>query len=346
GVREARLQVVEHAQLVVTTVTVRYTLRCSRSGQYSLGSLHWEGRHLLEFYAPPSGQIVSEQMIEVRPRLAELKRVRSANHRTRIPLPAGALARMGVSTLDFRELKQYTKGDSFRSINWKATSRREGTNSMPMVNEYEKEGKRVVWIFLDHSSMMDFGTTAENSFEYALEAVNDLASFYLRENCLVGLCTYNGGRSFIYPAGGQRQYRVILREIIQANAQRAEEVDQRHRRGLEETVLAYRHYLQGARPLCVLVTRVQKGNADLLRRGVVQLGKYTGVVRGRYPIMVVNVGGYQLAALDQIDELAAELLHSRDSRYLQPLKQRVSWVEWNPAAGGLTRALMKLRAAR
>ena len=76
------------------------------------------------------------------------------------------------------------------------------------------------------------------------------------------------------------------------------------------------------------------------------MGKYTGVVRGRYPIMVVNVSGYHLAAQDRIDELAADLLYSRDSRYLQPLRQRVSWVEWNPATGGLTQALLKLVAAR
>ncbi len=332
--------------LGATTAAHSYTIRCSRSGHYRLGCLQWESRHLMELHAPPSGEVVSDHEFEVRPRLAELKRVRSASHRTRIPLPVGALARMGVSTLDFRELRQYSKGDSFRSINWKATSRREGTSSMPMVNEYEKEGKRVVWIFLDHSSLMDFGLSARNSFEYALEAVNDLASFYLRENCLVGLCTYNGGRSFIYPAGGQRQYRVILREIMQANAQRTNEGQQRQRRGLEETAYAYRRYLQGSRPLCVLVTRVQKSNAELLRQGVIQLGKYTGVARGRYPIMVVNVGGYHLAAQGRTDVLAAELLQSRDSRYLQPLKQRVSWVEWNPATGGLTQALMKLVAAR
>lgn len=328
------------------TAIISYTFHCSRSGHYSLGSLRWESRHVLEFYAPRSEEIMSDQEVEVRPRLAELRRVRSATHRTRIPLPAGALARMGVSTLDFREMRQYARGDSFRSINWKATSRRAGTSSLPMVNEYEKEGKRVVWIFLDHSSIMDFGTNAENSFEYALEAVNDLASYYLRENCLVGLCTYNGGRTFIYPGGGQRQYRAILREIMQANAQRANEGQQAHPRGLEETIFTYRRYLQGSRPLCILVTRIQKGNADLLRRGVAQLGKYTGIARGRYPITVVNVGGYHLAAQSSVDELAASVLQSRDERCLLPLKQRVSWVEWNPATGGLTQALLRLVTAR
>ncbi len=332
--------------LGTTIISIGYTFRSPRSGHYPLGPLRWEARHVLELYAPPSGELSTDEQLEVRPRLADLKRVRSASNKTRIPLPAGSLARMGVSTLDFRELRQYTKGDPFRSINWKATSRRLAVNATPMVNEYEKEGKRVVWIFLDHSSLMDFGTNTENSFEYALEAVNDLASFYLKENCLVGLCTYNGGRTFLYPAGGQRQYHAILREITQANAERARETRQRHRRGLGETVLAYRRYLQGSRPLCVLVTRVQKGNADQLRSGVIQLGKYTGVVRGRYPIMVVNVGGYHLAAQGPIDGLAAEVLHSRDNRYLLPLRQRVSWVEWDPTTGGLTQALLRLTAGR
>ena len=63
---------------------------------------------------------------------------------------------MGMTTQEFKEIRQYYSGDPFKSINWKVTSRNllRG-NIWPVVNEFEKEGK-TVWIFLDTSRIMAF----------------------------------------------------------------------------------------------------------------------------------------------------------------------------------------------
>jgi len=42
----------------------------------------------------------------------------------------------------------------------------------PVVNEFEKEGKKSVWIFLDTSKIMSFGSNIKNVKEYSVEAVN------------------------------------------------------------------------------------------------------------------------------------------------------------------------------
>ena len=59
------------------------------------------------------------------------------------------------------------------------------------VNEYEKEGKKVVWIFLDSATHMALGTTVKSTMEYAVRATLGLADFYLSRECQVGLCIYD-----------------------------------------------------------------------------------------------------------------------------------------------------------
>ena len=71
---------------------------------------------------------------------------------SRIPMPQGALASMGMTTNDFKEIRSYYPGDPFKSINWKATSRNLIRGEIwPVVNEFQKEGKRLsgyFWILL------------------------------------------------------------------------------------------------------------------------------------------------------------------------------------------------------
>ena len=76
-------------------------------------------------------------------------------------------------------------------MNWKATAKREGTmNSIPFVNDFEKEGRKTVWLFLDAREWMRTGSTVENAFEYAIQATLGVSS-YLSRNCGVGVSFYN-----------------------------------------------------------------------------------------------------------------------------------------------------------
>ena len=117
---------------------------------------------------------------------------------------------MGIITTDFREIRDYLPGDPYRSINWKATARRavQYRDSFPKVNEFEREGKKIVWIFLDKSAEMSLGPMIKNPFEYAIQAAACLARFYLERDCKVGLCIYSarGAEKIVFPDVGGRQY--------------------------------------------------------------------------------------------------------------------------------------------
>jgi uncharacterized protein (DUF58 family) len=121
-----------------------------------------------------------------------VRRIRERKAITRIPMPMEARIKFGFPTTDFLEVRDYQPGDLYRNINWKVTARRLSSSpSALQVNEYEKEGKKMVWIFLDSATHMALGTTVKNTMEYAVRATLGLADFYLSRQCQVGLCIYD-----------------------------------------------------------------------------------------------------------------------------------------------------------
>ena len=146
------------------------------------------------------GKSDQKLILVVRPRTLDIRRIRNLKSITNLPMPLGAMHRTGISTTDFQEIRKYTFGDTFKSINWKATAKmahRPGW--VPQVNEYEKEGKKTVWLFIDGSKAMgQLGTTISNPFEFALLAANDLTNYYLERNCLVGLYLFSRNSRFIF----------------------------------------------------------------------------------------------------------------------------------------------------
>ncbi len=329
---------------------LRYEARSTTAGVYRLAGLSCESHHCLELQAPRLDNFPSGEKIEIRPRLMEVKKIRDVTTRSRIPLPMGAQAKMGISTLEFRELRHYQRGDPFKQINWKATARSGGRPGEPLVNECEKEGKKTVWLFLDRAPQMSFGSSARNAFECALEAVNGLTDYYLKHDCRVALSTYNGLPLFIYPAGGKRQYHKILRELLRYKGWDTEEEaagdGDRRPPGLVETITRHRGYLYGSSPLCVILTRLTEENAAALGQGIREAMKYTVLSRERFSVLVINISGYDLAASTVQERQAAAILAKRDHHHSLPLRRGVGWIDWNPARHTFTAALLSQVASR
>jgi MoxR-like ATPase len=87
---------------------------------------------------------------------------------------AGAIRkrRRGEGT-DFRQLREYRKGDSLRSIDWKATAR----HQKPISREYQEERDQQVVFLLDTGRRMLAEDDGSTHFDHALNAVLTLASW-------------------------------------------------------------------------------------------------------------------------------------------------------------------------
>ena len=323
-------------------VDLSYTIKCTTSGTYPMKITKWKSRHCVCNYSE-SGQCENNISVEVSPRLLELRKVRGMSATNKVPMPQGALSSMGMTTNEFKEIRLYAPGDSFKSINWKVTSRSllKG-NIWPVVNEFEKEGKKSVWIFLDTSRTMNFGSNVKNVKEYAIEAVNSLADYYLKQNCSVAFHTYGYRQTAIYSSSGRKQYYRILKELISIKDAKQEHFNLKSSPvSLYDGVYSLRQHLTGLRPLFVIVTRFCTNNFEELKKGIDQMSRYT-VRKGVLPsVLVVNIAGYGLMAENSSEKLASSLLDSMNRVISKEIRKSCIWVDWDPARESLTGALLK-----
>jgi uncharacterized protein (DUF58 family) len=309
----------------------KYDLRCTKRGLYDIGKAKFE---LLHFSGLTQTSFVSDRsttQLMVQQRLVDLRKMRDPRLYSRLPMPHGAVSRMGASTTDFKEIRQYRPGDPFRSINWKASAKRLGSmQGVPLINEYEREGRKTVWIFLDGGRGMSIGSDIENAFEYAVQAAYGLARFYMSRNCNVGLCTYPGGAE-VLPDLGRRQAAVLSRAFM--SMQLSPDEGQ-----LRRSVREQRSHFEGTSPLHIIITMVRKDNAAETLEGIKELRRSSG---REAEVMLLHVNGYDLAVNDEVGRAAATALNLQQLPLLRGMRKggaRV--VPWNPRAQSMQRLML------
>ena len=244
---------------------------------------------------------VGEQLtIIAEPRAISARVPQDLRTRAKRPFPEGDIARMGVATNEFRELREYAPGDPPRRINWKATARRmeSGVSNVPLVNETEWEGKKCVWILVDGHARLSVGTNIEDARERAADAAISLVELYLRRGYQVGMALVRSGNvPPLRPGTGESQVvraRELLARLAPADGPSIVEVLDR-----DAT------HLHRGRPLVVLLTRLSEDDADQ-KAALVRLGAI-GRMHGRnvVPGVVVDLEPAQPADDNEPSRVAA-----------------------------------------
>jgi uncharacterized protein (DUF58 family) len=327
-----------------SVIQMSYKIKCTKRGVYQIRAPRWEICHSLGLEPTRLGQFDEVTELIVKPRILTARRVRNQKLLSQIPMPAESRIKIGVPTTSFKELREYSHGDSYRQINWKATARK-GMHGRPVINEYEREGKRMVFILLDTSTSLGLGTSLKNSFEYAVQATLGLSEYYLSRQCMVGLCLFNSGlqslknRSsrenlFLFPEIGRVQQFKIHRTLMSTELKASNS-------SLSDAVNQMKRHIYGTNPLFVVVTRVHEKNKDEITKGITDFRKYSRRSRGLSNVMLINVSGYSLSINKPGDRTAAELLEHRETSQMAAFRQLgITTVNWNPSESTITDVLL------
>jgi predicted heme/steroid binding protein len=137
--------------------------------------------------------------------------------------------------------------------------------------------------------------------------------------------------------GKRQQYR-IWREMLNVDIKYSGE-------SLREAIHSCRRHIVGTLPLFIIVTMVDATKIDGLVQGIKELYKYSGKLRQRPAIIVFNVQGYNVAAQDTEEAIAAELLDYQNRPVYMALRGLgVNVVNWNPLTQSFAQSLIKQRA--
>jgi uncharacterized protein (DUF58 family) len=96
------------------------------------------------------------------------------------------IRRIGHS-YEFEQIKSYTQGDDIRSINWKATGRK---NNL-MVNQYEDEKAQQIYTIIDKSRSMHMPFNGLTLLDYSINTALVISNIALKKSDKAGLITFS-----------------------------------------------------------------------------------------------------------------------------------------------------------
>ncbi len=96
------------------------------------------------------------------------------------------IRRLGHS-YEFEQIKNYVRGDDYRSVNWKASSRR----AQLMVNQYEDERAQQVYNIIDKSRSMKMPFNGLSLMDYAINTSLVISNIALQKHDRAGLLTFS-----------------------------------------------------------------------------------------------------------------------------------------------------------
>ena len=308
---------------------VAYALRAPKRGQHDLGPLRVTAYDPLFVQTALVADVGETSPVAVHPRTPPAPRIRGASAWGRTHLPGGDKATRGILTNDFRELRPYERGDPLKQVNWKATARMSrGDDLSLIVNDYEVEGKKVVWLFLDAGPHTVGGTTLESQFDELATGALSVAAHYLDMGHRVGFSVYGSGpvRALFADAGDLQERRIAA---LIGTTQPGEPGE-----GIQQAVEAAKGFLAREKPLVYVFTLAGRdptlGTALVTARAIASTGRRPA------PVIVVAPAAAEDASA------AGRVLALHEKAQLKGLERRgVTVLRYDPKKASLQALLAK-----
>lgn len=123
------------------------------------------------------------------------------------------------SSYEFAQIRNYVKGDDYRSINWKATSRR---NDL-MVNQFEDERSQQIFSVIDKGRSMQMPFNGMSLLDYAINTSLVISSVALQKHDKAGLMTFSDKVGATVKAEeGPKQLNLIIETLYKEEARNYE----------------------------------------------------------------------------------------------------------------------------
>ena len=188
---------------------LRYTLTPKKRGVYSFGKIRCFTRTVLGL-VERRYSLGSAEDVKVYPSYMMLNRyelLAMSNNLTEMGIKR--IRRAGNNT-EFEQIKDYVKGDEYRSINWKASARR----NQLMVNVYRDERSQQIFSVIDKGRVMQQSFRGMTLLDYSINASLVLSYVAMRRDDKAGLITFADKMdTFVAPSKRAGQIQLLLESL-------------------------------------------------------------------------------------------------------------------------------------
>lgn len=327
------------------TYDLSYEIRCPKRGLYALGDTAWDGEGPLGLQRRNSGDLGLTQEFSVVPRIQAVGRVKEVRARAYTRYYRTDVATEGPSTTDFKDLRPYTPGDPMRIVNWKASAKHSYEANPLLVNQYEAEGRKAIWIFLDGAEYMEVGTTLSSLIDHAVEAAGSIAQYYLSQGYTLGAYIYNTPNDILTPDLGRKQFKRLTDMLTTLQPGPA-------RQDLSEAVEWCKSFLYRLQPEVYAITRLdvhyprdaaEESSIDGFIAGISRLVALRPRSRRLNPVRVVHMDAAGARDTEAgIEARTQGLMRWEALQMYKPVRDTgASVVPWDPSKQDFTTTLLQ-----
>lgn len=156
--------------------------------------------------------LATEEPVRVYPNVLALRDFDLLNQESKLREIGMRRARMRGLGTEFESLREYSEGDDYRKIDWKASARR--GNEKLMVRQYEQERNQSVILCIDIGRHMLAEVDGVRKLDHVLDSLLMLTQAAARAGDNVGLLVYSDVvRRYIPPRKGRNQVGMIIEAI-------------------------------------------------------------------------------------------------------------------------------------
>ncbi|MEN8121184.1 MAG: DUF58 domain-containing protein [Bacteroidota bacterium] len=189
-----------------STIVLEYFLKPVTRGEYHFGRLN-------VFIKQSLGLIIrrvrfnSQTMVQVYPSYIQMRKYELLAISNRLSEAGIKKVRKLSHTLEFEQIRDYVKGDDYRTINWKATARR----SQLMVNQYLDEKSQKVYCLIDMGRSMQMPFEGMTLLDYAINSSLILSNIAMYKQDKAGIISFSNKIHTLLPAERSKiQMKLIL----------------------------------------------------------------------------------------------------------------------------------------
>jgi uncharacterized protein (DUF58 family) len=174
---------------------IKYLLRPVKRGEYSFGAVN-------VFVSSPLGfvsrrfRFSSDKIVPVYPSYIQMRKYELLAISNRLTETGIKKIRRIGNNMEFELIKEYVSGDDFRTINWRATARK----NLLMVNHYQDERSQQVYNLIDKGRVMKMPFDGMSLLDYAINASLVISNIAIRKSDKAGLITFQDKIGVLVPA--------------------------------------------------------------------------------------------------------------------------------------------------
>ncbi|WP_424198189.1 DUF58 domain-containing protein [Algibacter sp.] len=165
---------------------IQYDLRPTERGEYYFGNLNIYASSVLNIVAKRF-TFENGAMVPTYPSFKQLKKFELLNiNQNSLEYGLKKVRRLGHS-MEFEQIKDYVLGDDLRTINWKATAKK----NQLMVNQFQDEKSQPVYSIIDKGRIMKMPFDGLSLLDYAINATLVISNVVLKKHDKAGMLSFS-----------------------------------------------------------------------------------------------------------------------------------------------------------